>query len=81
MKVTVRLFAAARVAANAETLELEIPEDSSISELRSTLVDQLPQLKELASTLRFAINEDYATDTDLVQAGDDIACIPPVSGG
>lgn len=81
MKITVRLFAIARDAAENGTLELELTEGATIGTVRRELVARLPELAAMSTALRFAVNEDYAHDDTVVQASDEVACIPPVSGG
>ncbi len=81
MKVTVRLFAIARAAASDESVLLELPETATISDVRRALVSRLPKLAPLEASLRFAVNEDYASDDTTIKATDELACIPPVSGG
>jgi len=53
---------------------------SSLFELKIELEQQYPKLKELACYM-IAVNNEYATDETLIYEGDEIAIIPPVSGG
>ncbi len=53
---------------------------SSLLELKIELEQQYPKLKELACYM-IAVNNEYATDETLIYEGDEIAIIPPVSGG
>ncbi|MNL69681.1 ThiS family protein [compost metagenome] len=52
----------------------------SVGELRAKLYDQYPSLEKLNS-LMIAVNKNYAADDVLINATDEIALIPPVSGG
>jgi molybdopterin converting factor subunit 1 len=81
MKVTIKLFAAAKQIAGTDSIELSCSENSTVSDLKGKLVEQLPDLESIVSHARFAINADFATDDTLVQENSEIACIPPVSGG
>ena len=81
MKVDLRLFAVAREIAQQATIELEMEEGATVAELRSLLVSRFPELEKMRSVLRFAVNEDYVSDHTTLQPNDDVACIPPVSGG
>lgn len=81
MKVNVRLFAIARESAGTATLEVELSEDATVAQLREALVRQVPGLSGLTGQLRFAVNEDYVAEDRVIAMGDDVACIPPVSGG
>src|SRR3954452_8518473 len=76
MKVTVRLFAILRQRAGSDRLELELPEGGRVAE-DGTAVDPV------AGGLRLvmAVNREYAAADDPLAAGDELALIPPVSGG
>jgi len=81
MKVAVKLFARAKDLAGSGLVELELPEQSRVSELRQSLVEQCPKLGPLLSQLLIAVNNDYARDDAILPAGAEVACFPPVSGG
>jgi len=81
MKVTVRLFAIAKDAMGDGTVELTLDDGATVANVRESLLERLPELNSMSSLLRFAVNADYANDDTVVQATDEIACIPPVSGG
>ena len=81
MIVRLKLFAIAKQLADCESIELDLPEGGTVSDLRSRLIEQLPGLAGMADQLMFAINEQYATDGSLIPESADVACIPPVSGG
>ena len=53
---------------------------SSVDELKTFLEKKFPALKELASYM-IAINEEYASENIAINDADEIAIIPPVSGG
>ena len=76
MKVTVRLFAILRQRAGRDTLELDLPEDARVS-------DALAEVDDLAGGLKLvmAVNREYAAADHPLEAGDELALIPPVSGG
>ena len=76
MKVTVRLFAQLRERAGRRELELDLPDGARVR-------DALAALDDLAAGLPvvLAVNREYAAETDVLHAGDELALIPPVSGG
>jgi MoaE-MoaD fusion protein len=76
MRVSVRLFAALRERAGRDALELELPEGARVR-------DALAAVDELAGGLALvlAVNREYADPGDELRAGDELALIPPVSGG
>ena len=76
MQVTVRLFAQLRERAGASELAIELPDGARVQ-------DALDQLDGLAAGLPvvMAVNREYADSDAPLSAGDELALIPPVSGG
>ena len=81
MKIAVKLFARAKDLAGTGVVELDLPEQSRVAELRESLARRCPQLEPLLPHLLIAVNSDYARDDTLLPAGAEVACFPPVSGG
>ncbi len=82
IRVRVRMFAILRERAGAGSIELALPRGASVAEAISVLSER-PALGELLGRLpvRVAVNRDYAEPHTVLQAGDELALIPPVSGG
>jgi molybdopterin converting factor subunit 1 len=80
--VNVRLFAMLREAAGDEAIEIELDADATADDALAAL-GQRPELAELIARLpvRVAVNREYATGTTPLHPGDEVALIPPVSGG
>lgn len=81
MRLTVKLFAAARELAGCGELQVELPADADVAALRATLCATAPALAELARRSLIAVNEEYANDATRLTSDDVAALIPPVSGG
>jgi molybdopterin synthase catalytic subunit/molybdopterin synthase sulfur carrier subunit len=81
MKLTVKLFAAARELAGSGEIGIELPPGATVAELRAALIVAAPALAALAERSMVAVNEEYASDATLLNNGDVAALIPPVSGG
>ena len=81
MNVRVKLFAVAKQTAGADSIELVVPEGATVATVRDALVERLPALAAVRRHLMLAVNADYAADSRVVTSGDEVACIPPVSGG
>ena len=81
MKVCVRMFAAARQLAGAPTIDVELPAAATVAQLRAAILERFPNLQPLQHHLLFAVNTQYAHDDTNLGESDEIACIPPVSGG
>jgi molybdopterin converting factor subunit 1 len=75
------LFAAARQRVGAGAVELDISLPSTVSEIRSALVESYPALEGLVSTSRWAIDQSFVDDNATVHSNQEVALIPPVSGG
>ncbi len=76
MEVTIRLFAMLRERAGAREISLELPDGARVA-------DAIDALGELASGLPLvmAVNREYARQDQVLDPGDELALIPPVSGG
>jgi sulfur-carrier protein len=81
MRIAVKLFAAARELAGTSELLLDLPDGSSVAEVRKRLSAAVPALAPLAERSLMAVNAQYAGDALEVSADDEVALIPPVSGG
>ncbi len=81
MRVTVRLFARLRDIAGATELERELPVGATARTLWDALTTEHAALSPYRDSVSTAVNEEYAKmDTPLAD-GDDVAFLPPVSGG
>jgi MoaE-MoaD fusion protein len=80
-RIRVRLFAVQRELAGTRQVELELPKDASIETAWLALVELHPALASGRAAVRFARNGVYADSSELLRDGDELACIPPVSGG
>jgi len=81
MTITVKLFALARDLAGVGEVSLELPPACRVGDLKRQLSSRFPGLSPLASRLLVAVGNDYAGDDTLLEAGKEVACFPPVSGG
>jgi len=81
MRLTIKLFAAAKDLAGAEQLEIELPALATVAELRSELVAAHPQLEQVLARSMIAVDQQYAADSTALSETAEIAVIPPVSGG
>jgi MoaE-MoaD fusion protein len=82
MTVEVRLFAILRERAGTGRVQLELPAGATVAEALTKLA-QMESLKELLERLpvRLAVNRDYATKERVLRPEDELALIPPLSGG
>lgn len=81
MKIRVLLFAVLRDLAGSESVELELAEGSAPVDAWNELRRSYPALAPFDDPPMAAINEEYATPGVVLHDGDELAFIPPVSGG
>ncbi|HEY9659390.1 MAG TPA: MoaD/ThiS family protein [Allocoleopsis sp.] len=79
--VTVKLFAAYQEAYGAPELVLRLPSGTSVATVRDRLLQEHPQLEQWRSITRFGINLQFVEPDTVLQEGDEVVLIPPVSGG
>ncbi len=81
MRVTVRLFARLRDLAGAGELVRDVEAPATVQTVWRTLVAEMPALVDYERTMSVAVNADYSRMTAEVNEGDEVAFLPPVSGG
>jgi len=81
MHIRVRLFAVQRELAGTREVALEVPPDATVGDAWEALVEQFPALGPGRDFVRFARNGVYADAATALGDGDEVAMIPPVSGG
>ncbi len=73
-------FGIAREIFGGSTIEVELNENAAVSDLKQLLEERYERLKAIRSYM-VAVNNEYAADDKAISARDEIAIIPPVSGG
>ena len=81
MRVTVRLFARLRDIAGAPELARELAPGATIGDLWRQLAGEFPELTAYERSISSAVNADYARMDQVIGEGDEVAFLPPVSGG
>lgn len=81
MRLRVLLFGPAAGVAGAGEVELDLPEGSPVERVNSLLAERFPALRPLLDRSRYAVNETFVDANHAVRGGDEVAVIPPVSGG
>jgi molybdopterin converting factor subunit 1 len=79
--IKVLLFGAAADRAGTRETELPVDEGLTLAELWPLIAERHPDLAPMRETLAFAVNGEYARGDAGVSPGDEIAVLPPVSGG
>ena len=81
MRVTVRLFARLRDITGTAELSRDIAAGATIRSVWQQLADEYPELEQYERSISSAVNADYSRFSAAVAEGDEIAFLPPVSGG
>jgi len=81
--VSLLFFAKSRELAGCSQASLRLPSRCSFSQLKTSLLKAYPQLSVLQDTFILAVNQEYLDSGDSVtfRQGDEVAVIPPISGG
>lgn len=79
MEIIVRLFATYREAVGSSVLRWEVAEGATVEDLWRGLREAYPNLPQVKPAA--AINAEYARLDERLRAGDEVAFLPPVSGG
>jgi len=81
MRIAVRLFAVVRERAGRPQVDLELSEGASVAEAAGALVRQIPSIESVMARVAYAVNREYVASDMQLKDGDELAIIPPVSGG
>ena len=79
--LSVKLFASLRQAMNLDEIKIDIDNEISVLQMKRILFETFPNLKKSNIPFFVAVNHKYAPDSDVISINDEIALIPPVSGG
>ncbi len=81
ISITLKLFAAYQEAYGVPELQLSLPPETTVSQLRDRLLAQHPHLEQWRDLTRFGINLEFVPPETILHEGDEVVLIPPVSGG
>jgi len=81
IRINVLFLGPSRDLAGADSVTLDLAEHATITDVRALLVQRLPRLAPAMRSVRFAINLAFVAEDATVRQGDEVALIPPVSGG
>jgi molybdopterin converting factor subunit 1 len=81
MHITTRFFALHRDIVGTASMEMEVSDGATIADVWARLGKQYPELVPATRSLMYALNQEYADPEAALHDGDEVAFIPPVSGG
>jgi len=80
MQLNILLFGITKEIVGQQQLKVELSESATVPDLLQHLQQQYPALRELQS-LMVAVNDEYSHEHQPLKESDEVALIPPVSGG
>mmetsp|Transcript_12523 Transcript_12523/g.18913 ORF Transcript_12523/g.18913 Transcript_12523/m.18913 type:complete len:82 (+) Transcript_12523:210-455(+) len=81
MLINIKFFASAREVVGIHSLSLDVEADCDTDTLRNILLEKFPQLTDSIHEISIAVNKKYIQGVQVLQPNDEIALIPPISGG
>ncbi|MCC7349519.1 MAG: molybdopterin converting factor subunit 1 [Phycisphaerales bacterium] len=81
MKITVKLFAIVRDRAGTSELKLDLPDGATVDDVAAETARQYPAIDRFLQRAAYAVNHDYVPRSTRLKDQDEVAIIPPVSGG
>lgn len=81
MNVRVLFFATCRTVFGCKESDVPLADGATVKDLKKALEKRVPQWTQIQSKVSIAVNAEYATDEKVLCDGDEVALIPPVSGG
>lgn len=80
-RIKILFFATIKDRAGTKSMELDIPSEMTIQQLKEKLANEHPNLKDSLKAVLMTINREYAFDDAVIPSNAEIALFPPVSGG
>ena len=81
IRILVKLFAAYQEAYAVPELAWQVPQGTAVGEICDRLIAERPELRPWKELTRFGINLQFVPKETILQEGDEVVLIPPVSGG
>ena len=81
MRITVRFFAILKDRTGVPETMLDLPPQSSVATAMESLARRFPDLARDCKRIAYAVNRNYVKSDHTLTDGDELALIPPVSGG
>jgi molybdopterin converting factor subunit 1 len=81
MRINVKLFAVLRERAGMSELSMDLPAGATVADAALVLAARVPSLEGFSARIAYAVNRNYVKSGTVLGDGDELALIPPVSGG
>jgi molybdopterin converting factor subunit 1 len=80
-QITLLFFATLRDRAGIKSVEVDIPAETTVQELKTIVVSKYPSLEGTMNTVVTSVNREFAFDESIIPEGAEVAMFPAVSGG
>ena len=81
MRIRVKFFAIVKDRAGVAETALDLPDGENVADAASALTGKFPAIADFLPRAAYAVNREYANATTILHDDDELAVIPPVSGG
>jgi molybdopterin synthase catalytic subunit len=81
MQVRILFFGMLKDLAGRGSDSLSLPDPATLADVLNHYCESIPRLREMAASLAISVNQEYARPDTKLKSGDEIALLPPVSGG
>jgi molybdopterin converting factor subunit 1 len=81
MQIRVLFFGMLKDLTGRSTDSLDLPEHATLQDLLAHYQQHIPRMNQIAASLAMSINQEYAPPNSPLKSGDEVALLPPVSGG
>ena len=81
MEVAVKCFAWAREVTGEDEIVLDVPDGGTVADLRGQLIARYPVFSGRMEAIAVSVNQEFAGDSRSLSPHDEVALIPPISGG
>jgi sulfur-carrier protein len=81
IQISIKLFAVYQETIGAAEISQNVPVGTTAGDVLQELIDRYPQLAQWKSVTRLGVNLDFVAADRILQTGDHLVLIPPVSGG
>lgn len=81
IQVKVKLFAVYQEVFGSPELTLTVLPETTVAQVLASLIEQQPKLAKWREVTRFGVNLQFVESATVLQEGDEVVLIPPVSGG
>lgn len=81
MRVTVQYYARLRELAGCHEWQCDVPDGATVADVWRAGAQRFPAVTDLGGSLSCAVNSDFSQMSAVLHDGDEVAFLPPVSGG